>query len=495
MIESIAIRLLPDHVINKIAAGEVVERPASVLKELMENAIDAGATRIEVSVVGGGKRALVVTDNGSGMSRDDALLSVERHATSKIRDVEDIEQIGTMGFRGEALAAIASVSRFGLITRRADRESGTEVTLAAGRVLSVDDAGCPPGTTITVRSLFFNVPARRKFLRTEQTEFAHVKQMFLVHALAHPDLALHLRADDRPIYELPSGASLKERIRDVFNADLMQSLVPIDYADVEARISGFAGLPRTHRADRSEQYIFVNGRPASAPVVGHAVREAYHTLIPRGRSPVLFLFIETDPGQVDVNVHPTKKEIRFRRSREIRDAVMSAIHHALHPAPEGAGQPRAGPGYAASPSAPEPLVQSSRTCRCWRRSPIRNGRWPNQKAVRIRRTYTPPPPRLCPRKIFPAIRMLPGPGAGFLAKWVGCTWCSKPTKEWCYWIRKPHMSGCCSSSSCSKCWLTRCRPRACWFRRQWSCHRLNPFACKTTSPAHGHGFRAVRIWW
>ena len=348
-----SIRLLPDHVINKIAAGEVVERPASVLKEILENAVDAGADQVEVDVVGGGKRAIVVADNGRGMSREDALLSIERHATSKIRDIEDIERISTMGFRGEALAAIAAVSRFSLLTRTRDQAAGTAITVAAGRVLSVEEAGCPPGTTVAVRSLFFNVPARRKFLRTEQTEFAHLRQVVLLQALAHPGLALRLRADERPVYELPGGASLEERIRELFGVELMPSLVPVDFAGSEARITGFAGLPRTHRADRTEQYIFVNGRAASAPVIGHAVQEAYHTRVPRGRHPVLFLFIDTDPGQVDVNVHPTKREIRFRRSREIRDAVMEALGRALRP---GVADPGPAATAAAAPPAPEPLV-------------------------------------------------------------------------------------------------------------------------------------------
>lgn len=323
------IQVLADEVINKIAAGEVVDRPASVLKELMENALDAGATSIEVELVAGGRTAVVVADDGSGMSRDDALLSVERHATSKIRDVHDIEHVATLGFRGEALAAIASVSRFTLSTRPAAADAGTELVISGGRMLEVRETGAPAGTTIAVRNLFFNVPARRKFLRTEQTEMAHARQIFLLYALSHPEVALRLRVDDREVYQLSGGASLEERVRALFGPDLLAGLRPVQGSGEGVRVRGLASLPQVTRGDRSEQYIFVNGRPASAPVVGHAVQEAYQALIPRGRYPVLFLFLEVDPGDVDVNVHPTKKEVRFRQSSAIRDALINALRSAV----------------------------------------------------------------------------------------------------------------------------------------------------------------------
>ncbi len=329
MSEGQSIQLLTDHVINKIAAGEVVERPASVLKELMENALDAGGTQIDVNLVGGGRRVVSVQDNGRGMSRDDALLCVERHATSKIRDVDDIERIGTLGFRGEALAAIASVSRFTLVTRPGDDTSGSELVIHGGTMQSVRDAGAPPGTCVTVRNLFYNVPARRKFLRTEQTEFSHCRQMFLVHALAHPDVGMTLRVDDREVYRLAGGSTLEERVRELFSGELLRSLRKVDYRDIEVAVTGFAGLPQTSRSDRSEQYVFVNGRPSSAPMIGYAVREAYQSSLPKSRHPILFLFIETDPAQVDVNVHPTKKEVRFRRPNEVRDGVIAALEAAL----------------------------------------------------------------------------------------------------------------------------------------------------------------------
>jgi DNA mismatch repair protein MutL len=323
------IRILSDAVINKIAAGEVVDRPASAVKELVENALDAGARDIRVDLVGGGRQAVVVTDDGVGMTCDGALLAIERHATSKIRDVDDIERVATLGFRGEALAALAAVSRFTLTTRPRDEEAGVEITVSGGRVLDVREVGCPVGTTVAVRNLFFNVPARRKFLRSEQTELAHARQAFLVHALAHPDVAWTLRVDEREVYRLPGGSSLDERVRQLFGPDFSTGLRPVAGEREGVRVSGLAGLPQITRADRSEQYIFVNGRPASAPVIGYAVQEAYQALIPRGRHPVLFLFIELPPGEVDVNVHPTKKEVRFRHVGRVRDAIVESLRAAI----------------------------------------------------------------------------------------------------------------------------------------------------------------------
>lgn len=323
------IHVLPDAVINKIAAGEVVDRPASVAKELVENALDSGASSIRVDLLGGGRQAVVVSDDGSGMTRDNAILSVERHATSKIRDVHDIENVATLGFRGEALAALASVSRFTLTTRPREEDAGTEITISGGRVLDVTEVGCSPGTTVAVRNLFFNVPARRKFLRAEQTESAHVRQVFLVHALAHPQVAWTLRVDEREVYQLPGGASLEERIRQLFGSEMIAGLRPVDGTHEGVRVHGMASLPQVTRADRSEQYIFVNGRPASAPVVGFAISEAYQALIPRGRHPVLVLFIELPSDEVDVNVHPTKKEVRFRHSARVRDALIESLRTAV----------------------------------------------------------------------------------------------------------------------------------------------------------------------
>jgi len=333
------IQLLPDQVINKIAAGEVVERPASVMKELFENSIDAGATQVDVEIIRGGRQLIAITDNGSGMDRDQALLSIERHATSKIRTEADIENIHTLGFRGEALSAISSVSRFTLITRPKEELSGTEIQIAGGKLLSVEDIGCPVGTRIEIRNLFFNVPARRKFLRAEQTELSHIRQLFLVHALAHPTIGMSLKVDERIVYNLPMAGKMEDRITKLYNTGFFEQLLPIEYSDGEHTITGFAGLPQTGRKDRQDQYIFVNGRPASAPVVYHALNEAYHALIAKGRFPAVFLFIEMAPSLVDVNVHPAKKEVRFRRPNPLRDAVVGALRKALaFQEPEDRGQ-------------------------------------------------------------------------------------------------------------------------------------------------------------
>lgn len=327
------IHLLSDDVINKIAAGEVVDRPASVLKELLENAIDAGSTNIEVSIVDGGRKLISISDDGCGMSRDDALLSIERHATSKLRNAEELERVATLGFRGEALAAISAVSRFTISTRRADEESGTEISISGGKVLEVRDAGRAPGTTMTARNLFFNVPARRRFLRSDQTELAHLRQVFLLHALAHPEIGLRLIVDEREVYRLTGGESLAERLRQLLGTDVVQTLRAVDATFDGVHIHGFTSLPHTTRGDRSEQYVFVNQRPASAPVVGFAVGEAYSGLLPRGRHAVAILFLEMDASLVDVNVHPTKKEVRFRNPSSIRDAIISGIRDALKVSP------------------------------------------------------------------------------------------------------------------------------------------------------------------
>ncbi len=329
------IRLLSPEVANKIAAGEVVDRPASVVKELMENAQDAGAGSIEVQVVAGGTRLIAVTDDGGGMDRDNALMALERHATSKIRDVGDIEHIGTLGFRGEALAAIGSVSRFRLQTGIREAPGGTEILMVGGKLQDVRDCGCPPGTAIEVRDLFFNVPARRKFLRSPATELSHIRQYFMVHALAHPATALRLVVDNREVWRLPGGATLEDRIRDLFGAAYLADLKPIQWAGGEVAVSGYVGSPALARTDSSEQFIFVNGRPASAPLIHRALREAFQNLLPAARHPILFLFLALDPGEVDVNVHPTKREVRFRQSGAVRDGILAALRAAL----SGGGMP------------------------------------------------------------------------------------------------------------------------------------------------------------
>ena len=318
------IRLLPNHVANKIAAGEVVERPASVLKELLENALDAGATRIDVTVTAGGRTLVSVRDNGCGMNREDALLSLERHATSKIRDVDDIERISTLGFRGEAIPSIASVSRFTLTTRRADAEEGTRLVVNAGTLAEVKPCGAPPGTCIEVRDLFCNVPARRKFLRAFVTEEGHIRATFTVHALAHPDVGFSLTLDGRETYRLPPGATLEERIRALFGAPFAESLAPVASNVGSVHVHGYAERPGHDANLRRDQFVFVNGRPATAAAITYALREAY----PRQRAearPAVVLFIDLPPEQVDVNVHPSKREVRFRRSADVRDAILAAF--------------------------------------------------------------------------------------------------------------------------------------------------------------------------
>ncbi len=323
------VRLLSDHVINKIAAGEVVERPASVLKELVENSFDAGATQVDVDIAVGGRKLVAITDNGRGMNRDDALLAIERHATSKIKDVDDIEKINSLGFRGEALAAIASVSRFRMETCVVGENSGTEVCISGGKLYDVRDAGCPVGTKIEIRDLFFNVPARRKFMRSQQTELAHLRSGFITHALAHPEVGMSFTVDGREIYRLPGNAGIEDRICELFGVDRMKSIKRVDYHIGDVAIHGYVGLPSLSRSDRNEQYVFVNGRATSAAVIGYGVREGYHTLLPKGRHPSVFLFLEVDPLQVDVNVHPTKREVRFRRPSDVRDVVIRGISNAL----------------------------------------------------------------------------------------------------------------------------------------------------------------------
>jgi len=335
------IRVLPVHVANKIAAGEVVDRPASVLKELVENAMDSGATQIDVEISTGGKKLVLVSDNGPGMNRDDAILAIERHATSKISDVDDIEKINTMGFRGEALAAISSVSRFRLKTCCEGESQGTEITLTGGKLTDVRDIGIPKGTSVEVRDLFFNVPARRKFLRSEQTELSHIRAGFVLLALSHPTIGMTLKVDNRETYRLPAGSSLDDRLRDLFGADFQKSLRKVKYRSEETAIHGYLTLPAMSRADRNEQYFFVNGRATTAALFNYALREGYRTLLPADRHPSVFLFLEVDPQLVDVNVHPAKKEVRFRHPDDVRDTVITAIREALKSEKATAENPQA----------------------------------------------------------------------------------------------------------------------------------------------------------
>ena len=327
------VHVLPLHVANKIAAGEVVERPASVVKELVENSVDAGAANIKVSIAQGGRKLVSVRDDGCGMAKDDALLSLERQATSKILDVDDIENIDTLGFRGEAIPSIASVSRFSLVTRRHDADEGTQIVVNAGELVETSAAGCPPGTLVEVRDLFCNVPARRKFLRSSATEEGRVKGIFTVHALAHPGIGFSLTVDGRELYRLAPATSLADRLLDVYGAEFIESLIPLQTppeAQANAvRVWGYIEKPNLSMPTRHEQYVFVNGRPATAPSIAYAVREAY----PHRQGdvkPALFLFVELPQNQVDVNVHPTKREVRFRDNNAVKRAICDAIEHAIN---------------------------------------------------------------------------------------------------------------------------------------------------------------------
>lgn len=324
------VHVLPLHVANKIAAGEVVERPASVVKELVENAIDAGSGKIAISIVQGGRKLVAVQDDGCGMTKDDAILSLERQATSKILDVNDIEKIDTLGFRGEAIPSIASVSRFTLKTRRKESDEGTLLQVDAGNLVEVRTTGCPPGTLVEVRDLFCNVPARRKFLRSYATEESHVKTIFTVHALAHPHIGFSLSIDGRELYRLAAAESMEDRVRDLFGETFVESLLPVQSLEDEGsvRISGFIEKPNLNTPTRRDQYIFVNGRPATAPSIAYAIRESY----PRRQGdfrPALILFIDVPPEQVDVNVHPTKREVRFRDNAAVKRSLMAAFDRTL----------------------------------------------------------------------------------------------------------------------------------------------------------------------
>ena len=365
------IRLLPEQVANQIAAGEVVERPASVVKELVENALDAGAARITLEIQAGGRSLIRVIDDGFGMSRDDALLCLERHATSKIQRAEDLAAIATMGFRGEALPSIASVSRFTLTTRERDNDSpeGTQVIISGGKMLEVKAAGCAPGTTVEVRQLFFNLPARRKFLRTEETESAHIQHYLTLAALAFPEVAFTFQKDGRLIWQLaavhagtaPAGraAALRERLRALYGNE--QKLLPVDFSgdlsspnddgDADAggfdsalpaavtpgsepraanfRVWGFIGAPGVSRATREDQHLFVNRRPVENRGLNFALLEGYHTALMKGRYPVCCIFLEVDPAAVDVNIHPAKREVKFHREAEVRRFVAQAVRQAL----------------------------------------------------------------------------------------------------------------------------------------------------------------------
>ena len=322
------IRVLDDQIANRIAAGEVVERPASAVKELVENALDAGATRVDILLEDGGRRRIVVADDGHGMDRDDALLALERHATSKLTRFEDLDVIGTLGFRGEALPSIASVSRM-LVRTAAEVGQGTEIEIRGGRIASVNDHARGRGTTIEVGGLFFNVPARRKFLRAAATELAHAARIVGQLALTRPEVRFQLTHGDRTLLEAAPAATLAERVAQVFGRERTQPMIPFEAGDGTVRVFGLAGRPVEASPRRDAQHFFVNGRLVTDRTLAHAVSEAYGQTVARGLHAALVLFVEVGPSEVDVNVHPQKTEVRFARASAIHDAVRDAVASAL----------------------------------------------------------------------------------------------------------------------------------------------------------------------
>jgi DNA mismatch repair protein MutL len=382
------IHVLSEHVANKIAAGEVVERPASVLKEMLENALDAGATRIRVQVEAGGKKLIQVTDNGCGMVRDDALLAFERHATSKIKDAEDLLNIHTLGFRGEALPSIASVARVLLETRATEEDGGTVLEIAGGKILRVEEAGLPEGTSVAVRDLFFNTPARKKFLKAESTELSHIASLVTHYALAHPEKHFELHSATEAMLVAAPVKSHSDRIYQIFGRETLDQLLPLaatmklervgipepppwrrdeDYqAPVpgDIRVHGFISKPELQKLNRNSIFVFVNGRLIRDRMVQHAIIEGYRNILPPTVFPVVLLFIELPNEEVDANVHPSKTEVRFRQHALVHDFVRESVRSALmkaRPVPEFTreitAQPTAGPGL--SPGAAMVAAQAA----------------------------------------------------------------------------------------------------------------------------------------
>ena len=383
------IRILPDQVANQIAAGEVVERPASVVKELLENSLDAGATDLRVEVEAGGRRLIRIVDDGCGMLRDDALLAFERHATSKLRNVKDLLSISTLGFRGEALPSIASVSRLVLETRSMEEATGTRIEIAGGKILRCDEAALGGGTAITVRDLFHNVPARRKFLRTEQTELAHIASLVTHYSLAHPDKSFRLSTGPNELLSVTPVATMKERVYQVFGSQILDELVEIGVRERDLflppesvppsqaiaeyragepedppvrrfRLNGFFSRPQVQKSNRNSIYVFVNGRLIRDRLVLHALSSAYYILMPPSAYPFALLFLECDAEEVDVNVHPSKTEVRFRHGTFVHDFVRDTIRERLMESrPSNTFSPAALPAPPAQPAAGLPYSEFS----------------------------------------------------------------------------------------------------------------------------------------
>jgi len=415
------IHILPERVANQIAAGEVVERPASVVKELLENALDAGSTRIRIQVEAGGKKLIQITDYGCGMVRDDAMLAFERHATSKIKDTGDLLNISTLGFRGEALPSIASVARLRLETRAEEEGAGTVLEINGGKIIRVEEAGLPLGTSITIRDLFFNTPARKKFLRSESTELSHIASLVTHYALAHPEKHFELHSAANALLVAPPVAGHRERVYQVFGRETLDQLIPLaalqpleriglpqpppwrraaetavresaqaeddvsqtgmpapnDFGEV--RLHGFVSKPEIQKLNRNSIFIFVNGRLIRDRLVQHAITEAYRNILPPTVYPVVLLFIEMPTAEVDVNVHPSKTEVRFRQQTVIHDFVRESVRAALmkaRPVPqfltEIGAQPSASPGLSSPRLANPPISQDAHRSGAFERAPWRD---------------------------------------------------------------------------------------------------------------------------
>ena len=323
------IQILPESLINKIAAGEVVERPASIVKELMENAIDAGASDVQVTVKNGGKDLISILDNGCGMSEADAQLAVERHATSKIYNEDDLFRITTLGFRGEALASIASVSHFDLLTCKDENQGGTRIQIKGGYLEQLSKIGFPKGTKITVERLFFNTPARLKFLKTTATELQHIQLHILQKSLANPDIHFRLTHNSQLLINLPRGQGLQNRIQQIYGEEFLDTIFQLNHEETSLRFSGFISFPSKPRKSRRWQYIFVNDRNVKSPAVNHGIYDGYGVFLGKNQHPAFFLNIHLDPTEIDVNVHPAKTEIRFRNSQLIHTILSDQISNAL----------------------------------------------------------------------------------------------------------------------------------------------------------------------
>ncbi len=358
------IRQLPPSLVNKIAAGEVIERPASVVKELLENSVDAGATQVELAIEGGGIERIRISDNGCGIAADQIGLAISSHATSKLETADDLFDVHTLGFRGEALASIAEISHLTLRTRTADSDAGAELTVNGGEASPMQPVGCPVGTTIEVRNLFFNTPVRRKFMRTPQTEAGHITEAFTRIALAFPKVAMTMTSGNRTLFELPSTESWSERIRAFFGDEIADALIPVKSEQEIAQLSGFVADPSVSRSNNRMQYLFLNGRHIRDRSLQHALGEAYRGLLMVGRFPVCFLRLKLPPNQVDVNVHPTKMEVRFQEGGKIYSQLLQTLRHqfltsdltarARHvpgPVPRGLQAPSTGTAGEVSPPA------------------------------------------------------------------------------------------------------------------------------------------------